>query len=717
MTKLIQVEELEGNVLLATLDVPGKKVNTMAQPVMQEIAALVDEWEKRTDVKGLLFISGKPGQFIAGADLNELGAMVVADKSLVAEMLEKSHGLFDRISHLPFPTVALIDGNCMGGGTELSLALDYRIVSDNRKTKVGLPEVKIGLIPGWGGTQRMPRLIGIHKAIDMICSGDPMTAAQARDVGFAFDAVPTERLVEEGQRLLNIVNESGEWKEQREKRDQPIGMSEDQMNFTFAVSEGHVRGVTKGHYPAPLVALKAMREGVNLPLSEGLAKEREGSMEVIGSTIAGNLISVFFANNQLSRDSGVEDSSVVPRKVGSVGVLGGGLMGSGITAAHARSGIATTLVEIDKERVDAGVERVRYVVESRMKAGRAKPKDLADMLGNLTAATSKKAFADCDVVVEAITENEKLKTEAYQQLGEVMRDDAILATNTSTISITRMAESARDPERFIGMHFFLPVDRMQLVEIIRGEKTDDETVATIVQLTKNIRKVPVVVNDCPGFLVNRILLPYMNEALVMLCEGAHMDQIDKAATKFGMPVGPLALHDMVGIDTSCFAGEVLIKAYSDRAVDVPIMKELMKAGRLGKKTGAGFRKFAGTKGRPVNDPEFDQYLERCRTDEREFTEAEIQDRLFISMLTEAARIMEENIVREPSHADMGMILGTGFPPFRGGLLKWCDTEGVGKLVERASELSPLGKRFEPPKLLRDMAASNELFYPLPKVTG
>ncbi len=280
-----------------------------------------------------------------------------------------------------------------------------------------------------------------------------------------------------------------------------------------------------------------------------------------------------------------------------------------------------------------------------------------------------------------------------------------------------MAESARDPERFIGMHFFLPVDRMQLVEIIRGEKTDDETVATIVQLTKNIRKVPVVVNDCPGFLVNRILLPYMNEALVMLCEGAHMDQIDKAATNFGMPVGPLALHDMVGIDTSCFAGEVLIKAYSDRAVDVPIMKELMKAGRLGKKTGAGFRKFAGTKGRPVNDPEFDQYLERCRTDEREFTESEIQDRLFISMLTEAARIMEENIVREPSHADMGMILGTGFPPFRGGLLKWCDTEGVGKLVERASELSPLGKRFEPPKLLRDMAANNELFYPLPKITG
>jgi len=335
------------------------------------------------------------------------------------------------------------------------------------------------------------------------------------------------------------------------------------------------------------------------------------------------------------------------------------------------------------------------------------------MLSMLSTSTSHQIFTDRDVVIEAVTENEELKTSLYRQLAPVLRKDAILATNTSTISITRMSQAWPDPSRFIGMHFFLPVDRMQLVEVIRGKETSDETVATIVELTKRIKKTPIVVNDCAGFLVNRILLPYMAEAMALLLEGGSMDTIDKVATKFGMPVGPIALQDMVGLDTSCFAGKVLAAAYSDRALKITLLDDLIAAKRFGKKSGAGFRKFAGTKGKPVNDPDFQPFLEKNRIANREVSEQEIEDRLFLSMLLEAVRTLEEGIVREPSHVDMGLILGIGFPPFRGGILRWCDAVGAGKLVERASKYVSLGKRFQPSEMLLNIAKTGKQFYPRP----
>jgi 3-hydroxyacyl-CoA dehydrogenase/enoyl-CoA hydratase/3-hydroxybutyryl-CoA epimerase/3-hydroxyacyl-CoA dehydrogenase/enoyl-CoA hydratase/3-hydroxybutyryl-CoA epimerase/enoyl-CoA isomerase len=342
---------------------------------------------------------------------------------------------------------------------------------------------------------------------------------------------------------------------------------------------------------------------------------------------------------------------------------------------------------------------------------------MARMLAHLSTSTAQQVFADSDVVIEAVTENEKLKTAMYQHLARVLRKDAILASNTSTISITRMAAAAPDPTRFVGMHFFYPVDRMELVEVIRGARTSDETVATVVALAKAIRKTPIVVRDCPGFLVNRVLFPYMNEALVLLTEGASMDAIDRAATAFGMPMGPIALEDLVGLDTSLYAGEVILQAYPDRAVPTPIMGELVKAGRLGKKSGAGFRRFVGKQGRPEADPDFAPFLEAHKTDDREQPpdEAEITDRLFLAMLLEATRVVEEGIVREPADADMGLILGIGFPPFRGGILRWCDTEGAGAILERLERYTPLGKRFEPTETLRRHALTGKTFYPRPKL--
>jgi 3-hydroxyacyl-CoA dehydrogenase / enoyl-CoA hydratase / 3-hydroxybutyryl-CoA epimerase / enoyl-CoA isomerase len=713
MANAFRFEELDGKIGLVTFDVPEKKVNTFSQPVLQEWAALVGQLEARTDLRGLLFRSGKPGQFIAGADLNELGALAYAPKEQVARGIAFGHALFSRVSQLPFPTVALIDGNCMGGGTELCLAMDYRLASAGPNTKIGLPEVKVGLLPGWGGTQRLPRLIGLQ-AIDMICSGEPVSADKALAIGLLFDAVPADRLIDEGRRLVELAQQSGDWKEQRLRRSQPLGLTQDEMMFAFAAAEGFLKGKTKGQYPAPLVALRAIKDGCNLPLEEALKVEREAGLELVGSPISANLIAVFFMNNRLARDPGVENTGVVPRAVNRVGVLGAGQMGSGIATAHARSGISTAMVDVDNERIAAGMARAQDVIASRIKLGRATLQDMAKMLANLSTSTSHQIFADCDLVIEAIVENERAKTAMFKTLAPLLRADAILASNTSTISITRMAESAPHPDQFVGMHFFYPVDRMELVEVIRGAKTSDETVATVVALAKRIRKTPIVVRDCAGFLVNRVLLPYMNESLLLLQEGVPMDAIDAAAMQFGMPMGPIALHDFVGIDTACYAGKVMMAAYPDRAVPTPILDDLLKAGRLGQKSGAGFRKFGGKSSKPQSDPAIEPILAKSRATTSVPDKAEITDRLFLPMLLEATRVLEERIVREAADVDMGLILGIGFPPFRGGILRWCDSEGLGKILERVKRYESLGKRFQPTELLKKLAQEGGAFYPRPK---
>ncbi len=698
-----------GAIGLLTLDVPDKKVNTLSQAVLTELASHVEQLEKRSDLKGLLFRSGKPGQFIAGADLNELAALIDASREQCQQAIVSGHALFSRVSQLPFPIVALVDGNSMGGGTELILSMDYRIASTNSATKIALPETKIGLIPGWGGTQRMTRLVGVQHAIEIICGGEAVPATKAVQIGLCFDAVPADKLIDVGTTLIERVQSSGEWKSDRQRRSQPLGLSETELMFAFACAEGAIKGKTKGQYPAPLAALKAIKLGINRPLDEGLKIEQEVALEVTGTPISSNLISVFFMNNALGRDPGFLPTTAKARDVKSVGVLGSGLMGAGIATAHARRGVPAVMVDVSQNQLADGLKRACQVIEGRIKIGRATPQDMQEMLTRLSTSTSRAVFSEADVVVEAITENEALKKQAYGELKSLLRDDAILCSNTSTISITRMAEAAPHPERFVGMHFFYPVDRMELVEVIRGAKTDDDTVATIVALAKRIGKTPIVMQDCPGFLVNRVLLPYMNEAVLLLQEGASMDDIDKAATKFGMPMGPITLSDLVGLDTAYYAGQVVSTAYADRAKPTPILGELVKAGRMGNKSGSGFRKL-NKKGKPETDPDFAPFLEKHRTDNRKFTLDELTDRLFLPMLLEATRVLEEGIVAEPHHVDMGLILGIGFPPFRGGILHWCDTEGASAIADRLGKYASLGKRFE----LTESITSKRVFFPRPK---
>jgi 3-hydroxyacyl-CoA dehydrogenase/enoyl-CoA hydratase/3-hydroxybutyryl-CoA epimerase/3-hydroxyacyl-CoA dehydrogenase/enoyl-CoA hydratase/3-hydroxybutyryl-CoA epimerase/enoyl-CoA isomerase len=499
---------------------------------------------------------------------------------------------------------------------------------------------------------------------------------------------------------------------------QPIGLTEDQGNFIFGVAHAMTLAKTEGHYPAPLAALDVIRKTVNLPLADGLAIEAGAIAPLVTSGVAVNLIRIFFATRRLAKDSGVDNPSVKPRDIKRVGVVGGGLMGSGITTAMVRRSVPVTLIEANDELLQKGVGRVRGNMEGRVKAGRMKPAELLDTLGRVTPTVNMTLLGECDFVLEAITENEQAKNDLFKSLDGIVSKDAIIASNTSTIPISRLAENVSKPERFIGMHYFNPADRMQLVEVIRGAKTNDETVAATVALAKKIGKTPVVVKDCPGFLVNRILMPYMNEALILVEEGVPLAEIDSAAKKFGMPMGPITLHDVVGMDTALFAGRVVAAAYSDRMVEPRVLAALVEAGRLGQKSGAGFYAYSkgSMKGKP--DPAFDEILGKVRGRSGQpnastlmvLTPQEITHRLFLPMLLEATRALAEGIARNPEDLDMSLILGLGFPPFRGGLLRWADSLGAAKVLEMLRPFEELGKRFEPTDVLKESVRSGRGFY-------
>lgn len=703
--------DVTDGIAVVTFDLPGSRANTLGQAVWGELEAVLADLAARRDVNGLIFRSGKPGMFIAGADLREMGA-VRPDDDTLRRVIRRGLDVIAGFEQLPYPTVAAIDGSCLGGGLEVALGFDYRLASSNHRTELGLPETRIGLIPGWGGTQRLPRLVGPSLAVEMICTGEPAHAERARQIGLAWDVVPVERLDAEALALVRWTATHGGWQEARRRKQQPVGLSEEQAAFTFAVARAQVQAKAGGQYPAPPAALTAIEQGCNLPLEDGLRFETEQFLRLVGGSVSRNLIAVFFMKQRLSKDTGVADASVKPLPVHQVGVIGAGLMGSGIAGAHVRRGVPAVMLDTTAQAIEKGVAAISKSCFGRVEIGRMSAAEAGAALARLSTSLTYGALTDRDVVIEAIVENEKVKTGLFSELQKVLRPGTILASNTSTISITRMAEATADPARFVGMHFFNPVDRMALVEVIRGAKTSDETVATLVALARRIGKTPIVVRDCPGFLVNRILFPYMNEALVLLEEGVPPRHIDRAATAFGMPMGPITLHDVVGLDTAVYAGHVLSTAFPDKAMRTTILDRLVAAGRLGQKSGAGF--YAYPKGhRGADDPALDEFLTAAHrpTGKADLSLEQITERLFLLMLNEAAHALADGIVREPGDVDMGLILGIGYPPFRGGILRWADEVGLPVVVEKLKQYEPLGSRFQPHELLRSLAASGRSFYP------
>lgn len=701
--------DIRDNIATLTFDLPGSKANTLGQAVQAELEQVLTDLQKRTDLHGLLLQSAKPGMFIAGADIKELAAVGATTPEQVRQVVRRGLTIINRFENLPFPTVALIDGSCMGGGLELALGFDYRLAGSHAKCEIGLPEVKLGLIPGWGGTQRLTRVIGPNLALEIITTGESVNAPRAKDIGLVFDAVPSDNLRAEGLRLLAWSRESGDWKTAREKKRQPVGLSDDQLRYAIDVARGLVLSKTKGQLPAPLAAITAIEKGCNQPLEEGLKAENDQFVPLAGSEVSRNLIAVFFMNQKVAKDPGIADATVQPRPVNKVAVLGAGIMGSGIAGANVRRGVPARLLDNQPGAVEKGIAGIAKSLQGRVEAGKLSQADLLKSVALLQPTAKLPDIADADVVIEAVVENEDVKTALLRDLQKVLPDSAIMASNTSTISITRMSKAWKDPARFAGMHFFNPVERMPLVEVIRGEKTSDETVATLVALARKIGKTPIVVRDCPGFLVNRILFPYLNESLILLEEGATPRAIDQAALAFGMPMGPITLSDVVGLDTCLYAGTVVNTAFADRASPSGILGALVKQGRLGQKSGAGFYSYAkGSRG--ADDPALDGILQPFRKAPRSHTPQELTERLFLPMLVEASRVLSEGIVRDPVDLDMGLILGIGFPTFRGGLLRWADNLGLKNVLALLEKYARLGPRYQPTEQMKKLALEGKGFF-------
>lgn len=701
----------EPDIALLTLDMPDKGANVLSRTVMEEFSGCLDALEKRRDLAGLVITSGKRGQFIAGADLREFAASLDIEKEMTVTFCRLGQALFGRLAKLPFVTVAAIDGVCVGGGAELAAWCDRRVMSDSPKTQFGFPEVKLGLFPGWGGTVRAPRIVGLGNAVEMITSGENITANEAYAMGWTSDVVPPDQLVTAAIGVIRCEQATGEYLRDRERWTRPIPISDSELGFLGATAAALIEQHAHGHYPAPVAVLELMLGAAGLDSETALQMEAEGMAELFGTPVNAALLNIFFLMDRNKKDRGVERETIQACPIDSVAVIGAGIMGAGIAAAAVKREIPVTLTDSNPQALIQGVTRVIEEVSYNRQTKKTDADQALKLAPYVNATASDEQLATCNLVIEAVVENEAVKKEVYRRLEPKLSPTGILASNTSTIPISKLAEGLKHPERFCGIHFFNPVRKMKLVEVIRGRRTNDQTIATAVQFAKGIGKMPIVVNDGPGFLVNRLLLPYMNEALVLVGEGAEINEVEQAAKRFGMPMGPIALYDMVGLDTALFAGIVLCQAFPDRFSGSPLVPDLVEAGRLGEKSGAGFFVYSGKKGRGKDDPALEPFLARHRADRpRRFSREELTDRLFLPMLVEATRILEEKVVRDPRDIDLGMVFGTGFPPFKGGLMFWADTLGAAQILDRLKPYHALGKRFQPTELLTQMAHNKQRFY-------
>ena len=614
------------------------------------------------------------------------------------------------LSQVPFVTVAAIDGICVGGGAELACWCDRRIVSTNPKTEIGFPEVKLGLYPGWGGTVRAPRIVGLANALEMITTGEAIDSKASVQMGLASDRVPPENLLAAAIRLIRDEKATEHYLQDRKTWSGLIATEPTELGFLGATASSVIQQETKGNYPAPSAALELMLETCSLDAEAALAKEAAGMAELFGTPVNAALIHIFFLTDRNKRDTGLNRKDVVPALIKSVGVVGAGIMGQGIAAANLKTQIHVALADASEESLEKGARGVLEESSYDRKLKGADPQKALKLGPLLTVSHSEAEIVTCDLVVEAIVENADAKKQLFARLEPQLGPQTILASNTSTIPITTLAEGLTHPERFCGLHFFNPVRRMRLVEVIRGKSTSDETIATAVAYAKRLGKLPIVINDGPGFLVNRLLFPYMNEAIQLLCEGASMKEVDRASTAFGMPLGPIALYDLVGLDTALFAGRVMWEAFPDRVLLSPVLPALVKANRLGQKTGSGFYSYKNRKKTAQPDPEAEELVRSYSKGTTKFTPELLTHRLFLPMLLEATRVLQEKLVRDVRDVDLGLIFGLGFPPFKGGLLFWADTVGAAKIVEMLKPLEGLGERFHPTPLLLEMAKAGKKFY-------
>ncbi|MGH9368409.1 MAG: 3-hydroxyacyl-CoA dehydrogenase NAD-binding domain-containing protein [Thermoanaerobaculia bacterium] len=709
------IEIGDGGLGTVTFDLPGEKVNKFSREVFTELAELLVRVSREPRLRGLLLRSGKPDVFVAGADIKEF-AQIGPEEA--RRGVERGQAIFEQLASLPVPTVAAIHGVCLGGGTELALACDFRVMSDAPKSRIGLPEVRLGIFPAWGGCTRLPKLVGLQAALDLILTGRQLDARRASKIGLVDEAVPAAIFEEFARRFAAGKLGGGKPRGRRRPLDlatlalegNPVG-----RRLLFARAREGVVEQTGGHYPAPLEALTVVEESYGKPVAKGLETEARHIGNVFGGPVQRNLLWIFFQTEEIKKETGASAASR-PRPVGRVGVLGAGVMGGGIAQLAADKGIPARMKDIDPKALAGGFAAASRVWKEALSRRRLTPREMEGKMALLSGTLDYSGFAQCDVTIEAVVEKLAVKRAVLKEWEAVVPREAIFASNTSTLPIREIAAGAVDAGRIAGMHFFNPVHKMPLVEVIRGERTGEQTVATVFDLARRLGKTPVVVKDSPGFLVNRILAPYLSEAVRLVKEGCRIEEVDRVMTDFGMPVGPIALLDDVGLDVAVKAGETLQAAFPDR-MKAAGDEALVAAGRLGRKSGGGFYDYAGGRRRgPAREAYAALGVEPPDTPpvKRDTIEA----RLVLPMVNEAAFCLEEGVVPTPAKLDLAMIFGTGFPPFRGGLLRHADAVGLDHVVAWLKELADrFGARFQPAESLRELAEAGGRFYPeRPEVT-
>lgn len=735
--RAFSIEERPDGIAIVRLDVPGDSVNTLHARFAEEFGVVCGELEAAVDrgtVRGVVFTSAKKDNFLAGADLNMLkGAKTPAEASQLSQRGQEAMQRLEELGRR-VPVVAAIHGAALGGGLELALACTARVCSDDPKTVLGLPEVQLGVIPGAGGTQRLPRLIGIEGALDLILTGKQLKAPRALRAGLCDEVVPKSILLEvavgkarkladeraappEASPIQSALRSLGKSLNARGIKkllleDNPLG-----RKILWGKARQALVRKTRGNYPAPESALDVVRTGVEEGIAAGYAAEAQAFGGLVVSPQAHQLIGIFQATTALKKDRGSDDVAAVPRPLTKIGMLGAGLMGAGIAyVTTAQAGLSVRLKDKDDAAVGRGLKYVREIFDERVKKKSLTAREAAAQLARVTPTLNNEGFSDVEVVIEAVFEDLGLKQRVLRDVETSGRPDVIFASNTSSLPISEIAQASAHPETVIGMHYFSPVHKMPLLEIIVTDKTAPWVTATCVELGKRQGKTVIVVRDGVGFYTSRILGPYMNEAAYLLAAGVPVERIDEALLDFGFPVGPLTLLDEVGIDVAEKVGHIVHKAFGDRLTPPPGIESLVRNGRHGKKNGRGFYRYDLQKQKGRRPVDTTIYAELglpapAAHDPGPVPTEDIQLRCALQMVNEAALCLQEGILRSPRDGDIGAIFGLGFPPFLGGPFRYADSLGIGEVVRRLQEYQAQhGSRFTPAELLVEMAKKNKKFY-------
>jgi 3-hydroxyacyl-CoA dehydrogenase/enoyl-CoA hydratase/3-hydroxybutyryl-CoA epimerase len=695
---------------VVTIDLPGEPVNKLGSGMVAEWEALLEQLRGDGAVRAVVLISGKPDTFIAGADIEEFTRL--GSRQEVEALSARGQEMMQRVEQFPKPIVAAIHGACLGGGYELALACHWRVATDSPKTQLGLPEIQLGVLPALGGSVRLPRLIGARAALDIILAGKSERAQKALRLGMVDEVVPRSIL-----RRVALAAADRLAREGIPKRGRSAGVAAALIDGTvvgrqlvYRMARKQILAKTGGNYPAPLAALDVVRIGLERGAPEGFRAEQERFGELAVSPVSHRLVQIFFATTALKKDDGVADSeAVTPIPIRRLGVVGSGFMGAAIAGtAVLNAEVEARLKDAELPRVGKGLKGAASILDERLKRRRLTRPQHQRLTGLLSGTADYSGFTRMDLVIEAVFEDLAVKRRVLAEVEAEIRPEAIFATNTSTIPIRDIAAGARRPERVIGMHFFSPVERMPLLEVIPADRTDARTIVSAVRFGRAMGKTVIVVRDHPGFWVNRILSPYLNEAGVLIEEGVPIELIDQAMTRWGFPVGPVALLDEVGLDVAQKASNIMHAAFGERLTPSAVVGRMLDDNRMGRKNARGF--YVYHEGHKTGVDERVYRVLGVKPLEGFSAEA-VQQRLAYLMLNEAALAYSEDVVRSARDGDIGALFGIGFPPFRGGPLRLIDDLGAGAVVETLERLQTAhGARFAPAPALKEMAARGERFY-------